>query len=108
MRFESYGWHVQIVADGNTSDTAALEAAIAAAKLVTDRPSMIKVKTTIGLGSGKEGTHKVHGSPLGDEDLAQVKTRFGFDPTQKFVVPDAVRQVYAGCLERGNVAFTEW
>ncbi len=47
--------------------------------------------TRIGFGSGKEGSHKVHGSPLGPEDLAAVKAKFGFDPEAKFAVPEEVR-----------------
>lgn len=46
-RFESYGWHTQVVADGD-NDLAAIEKAVQEAKLVTDKPSLIKIKTTIG------------------------------------------------------------
>lgn len=46
-------------------------------------PSLLKqVRTVIGFGSSKAGSHGVHGAPLGAADSAQVKTRFGFDPTQ--------------------------
>ena len=107
-RFEAYGWHVQSVADGNSTDTSALEAAIAAARAVTDNPSLIKVKTTIGLGSAKEGTHSVHGAPLGAEDLAQVKSRYGFDPEAKFVVPPAVSEFYGQMVAKGQAHVAEW
>ena len=64
-RFEAYGWHVQHVPDGN-SDLEGIQAAIEAAKAVTDRPSMIKVTTTIGYGSpNKADTAGVHGAALG-------------------------------------------
>lgn len=64
-RFESLGWHVQHVKDGNT-DLDAIRKAIDEAKSVTDKPSMIKVSTLIGYGSpNKADTHGVHGSPLG-------------------------------------------
>ncbi len=105
-RFEAYGWHTQIVADGD-HDT--ISEAIKNAKAVTDRPSIIKVhnplvclgfqliffwdaqvRTTIGLGSKIQGTGKVHGSPLGDEDLGNVKRKYGFDPEKKFVVEPEV------------------
>ena len=107
-RFEAYGWHVQAVTDGNSTDTGSLEAAIAAARAVTDKPSLIKVKTIIGLGSAKQGTHSVHGAPLGAEDLAQVKTRYGFDPEATFAVPDAVREFYAGKVSQGQAHVAEW
>ena len=71
MRYEAYGWQVLVLADGN-SDVAGLEALIAQAKACTDKPTMIKVKTTIGFGSAKQGTHGVHGAPLGAEDIANV------------------------------------
>lgn len=62
-RYEAYGWHVQTVKDGNT-DLTAIDAAIAAAKAETGRPSLIVVKTTIGYGSPhKAGKSSAHGSP---------------------------------------------
>jgi transketolase len=73
-RFEAYHWHVQRVKDGN--DLAAIEAAIAAAKAETGRPSIIAVRTVIGYGSPKAGTNKVHGEPLGAEAVAATKKFF--------------------------------
>jgi len=65
MRFEAYGWHV--IADVEGHDPVEIQAAITAAKLVTDRPTLICCKTVIGAGSpGKEGTHAVHGAALGE------------------------------------------
>ncbi len=107
-RFEAYGWHVSAVADGNSTDTGALEAAVAAARAVTDKPSIIKVKTIIGLGSAKQGTHSVHGAPLGHEDIAQVKAKFGMNPEETFAVPDAVKAFYATRVAAGNAAVAEW
>jgi len=92
-RYESYGWHVDHVEHAN-SDLAALDAAIARAKTIKDKPSLIKATTTIGFGAAKQGTEAVHGNPLGDEDVANVKKKFGFDPTKFFVIPDEVRGVY--------------
>jgi len=92
-RFESYGWHTLTVENGN-EDIAAIDAAIKAAKAVTDKPTLIKVTTIIGYGSGKAGTHGVHGSPLGDADIAAFKQKFGLNPEDKFHVPDSVRAVY--------------
>lgn len=57
-------------------------AAIDEAKRVTDRPSMIKIRTIIGQGSKKQGTEAVHGAPLGAADLEHVKAHYGFDPKQ--------------------------
>ena len=69
-----------------------LLAAIENAKAVTDKPSIIKVTTTIGFGSKKEGTEGVHGSPLGADDIVQLKTKMGFDPTKSFVTPEEVKK----------------
>ena len=75
-RFEAYNWHVQRVMDGNDLD--AIEAAIEAAKAVTDKPSLIAVRTVIGYGSPKAGTNKVHGEAMGAADTAATKKFFGF------------------------------
>ena len=94
-RYEAYGWHTSTVENGDEAASPALAAAVEAAKAVTDKPSIIKVRTTIGLGSGKQGTEKVHGSPLGAEDLASVKRHYGFNPEESFVVPADVASFFA-------------
>jgi transketolase len=106
-RFESYGWHVQTVKDGD-HDLAAISAAVEEAKKVHDRPSFIKVRTTIGFGSVNQGTEKVHGNPLGNDNLAAVKKLFGFDSTQFFHIPDEVKVVYAKAKENGKIIEAEW
>ena len=89
-RHEAYGWQVLTVSDGDNNVEAILEA-INQAKQCRDKPTLIKVKTVIGFGSKKEGTSGVHGSPLGDEDIANVKKKFGLDPEAKFNLPENVR-----------------
>lgn len=106
-RFEAYGWHTQHVADGD-NDVEGLEAAIRAAQAVTDKPSIIKVTTTIGLGSGKAGKEEVHGAPLGKEDLKRVKASFGFDPEASFVIPEEVKAFYLEAGAAAARAETEW
>jgi len=106
-RYRAYGWHVLEVADGD-HDVAGIRHAIQEAKNVTDRPSLIKVRTTIGFGSKKAGTEGVHGSPLGEEDLANLKKQFGFDPTLKFHVPDEVRSFYGQSVARGQELEKKW
>ena len=72
-RFEALGWHVQHVKDGNT-DFDGLRGAIAQAKAVTDKPSLIKVSTLIGYGSpNKADSHDVHGAPLGADETAATR-----------------------------------
>jgi len=105
-RFEAYNWHVQRVADGNDLD--AIEAAIEAAKAVTDRPSLIAVRTVIGFGSPRAGTNKVHGEAMGPADAAATKKFFGFPEGQSFVVPDDALANWRGAVERGVAEEADW
>jgi len=90
-RFEAYGWHVVPNVDGH--DPVALDAAIKAAKAVTDKPSLICCKTVIGLGApNKQGSHDVHGAPLGDAEIAAARAHIGW-PHAPFEIP---ADVYAG------------
>lgn len=106
-RFEAYGWHVQVLEDGN--DIGAIAAAVQKARDETRRPSLIKVRTHIAYGSpNKVDTAGAHGSPLGADEVKLVKKFFGFDPEQSFVVPDKVLEYYRGIGERGIGLEKEW
>jgi transketolase len=103
-RFESYGWHVQSV-DGHDAD--AINAAIAAAKEVKDKPSLICTKTIIGFGSpNKSASHDCHGAALGEEEVALTRKELGWD-YEPFVIPE---DVYAGwdAKEKGAAVEAEW
>ncbi len=107
MRFEAYGWHVQHVEDGNT-DLAAIDNAIAAAKAVTDRPSLIKVTTTIGYGSpNKQNTAGVHGAALGTSEVEATRKELGWD-YEPFVVPEDALAHFRKAVERGASYEAEW
>ncbi|MBK7859480.1 MAG: transketolase [Archangiaceae bacterium] len=107
-RYEAYGWHVQHVKDGN-ADLAALDAAIAAAKAETHKPSLIVIKTTIGFGSpNKQGKSSSHGSPLGPDEIALTKKALGWDPEKKFFVPDEALKNFRRALEQGKAAQAAW
>ncbi|KAG0267564.1 Transketolase [Actinomortierella ambigua] len=106
-RFEAYGWHVLEVKDGN-SDLNAIAAAIEEAKKVTDKPSIIKVFTTIGYGSKIQGTEKVHGAPLKADDIEQLKVAFGFNPEEKFQVAQDVYDGYHARAAHGAKLNQEW
>ena len=106
-RFEAYGWHVQIVKDGN--DVKAIADAIQKAKAETSRPSIIKVRTHIAFGSpNKVDTAGAHGSPLGEPEVKLVKENLGFDPEQYFVVPDEVLKFYRDCGKKGAEKEKAW
>ena len=104
-RFEAYGWHVIPGVDGH--DPAAIEAAVQAAKAVTDKPSLICCKTVIGKGSpNKEGTHDVHGAALGDAEIAATRANLGWNHGP-FEIP---KDVYEGwdCRTKGTGLEALW
>ena len=76
-RFDALGWHTDLVADGN--NTILIDMAISKAKRITDRPSLIEIKTVIGKDSIMQGTNKVHASPLTKEDIRQLKEKLKID-----------------------------
>jgi transketolase len=107
QRFESYGWHVQEIDDGN--DMEAMARAIAEAKKETGRPSLIKVRTHIAYGSpNKQDTAEAHGAPLGEEEVRLVKENFGFDPSKHFKVPDKVLEYYRKAGKKGEKKEEDW
>ncbi|MBD2753350.1 transketolase [Spirosoma validum] len=105
-RFDAYGWHTQHVADGNDLD--AIENAIKLAQAEKERPSIIAVRTIIGYGSPQEGTSKVHGSPLGEENVRKTKEFFGWDPDKTFVIPDEVKDHLLEAGKRGAELQADW
>ncbi len=103
-RFAAYGWHVISDVDGHDSD--AIAAAIAAAKAVTDKPTMICCKTVIGFGSpNKSGTHDCHGAPLGDDEIAATREFLNW-PHAPFEIPADIYaqwdQKEKGCSEQAS------
>jgi transketolase len=106
-RFEAYGWNVIIVADGN--DLTAVEKAVLAAHKVTDRPTLIKVRTIIGYGSpNKANTAEAHGSPLGDEEIKLTKKAYGWDPEKQFFIPEESLARFRDCVEKGKAEEENW
>jgi transketolase len=105
-RFEAYGWHVIHVQDGNT-DLDGIAKAIEAAKAVTDKPSMIKVTTTIGFGSpNKANTAGVHGAMLGADETKLTREALGWS-YGSFEIPDEVKQHMSG-VDSGTKYEGEW
>ncbi|AYJ49670.1 transketolase [Rhodococcus sp. P1Y] len=106
-RYEAYGWHVQVVEGGE--NVTAIEEAIEAAKAVTDKPSIIVLRTIIGFPAPTMmNTGAVHGAALGDEEIAKVKKALDFDPEKKFEVTDEVIAHTRALQERGRKAHAEW
>jgi transketolase len=105
QRFAAYGWHVVPDVDGH--DTAAIEAAIQAAKAETQRPSLICCKTIIGWGSpNKQGTEATHGAALGEAEVAATRVQLDW-PHAPFVVPEDIRAGW-DAKTRGAAAEQAW
>ena len=106
-RFEAYGWHVLHVENGN-SDLDSIAKAIEEAKSVTDKPSMIKVTTTIGYGSpNKANTAGVHGAALGGDEVKATRENLGWGHTEFEVPEDALKQ-FRKAIDRGAQSEEEW
>lgn len=104
-RFEAYGWHTIAEVDGH--DPEAIDTAISAAKAVTDKPTLICCKTTIGFGSpNKAGTHGCHGAPLGEDEIAATREQLGW-PHAAFDIPQDIYSAWDK-TEQGKALESEW
>ena len=104
-RFEAYGWHVIAAVDGHNADE--IETALLAAKAVTDKPSLICCKTTIGMGApNKQGSHDCHGAPLGKDEIAAARAYIGWNHPP-FEIPDEVYGAWNG-KPRGRTFEENW
>jgi len=106
-RYEAYGWHVQEIPNGNT-DVEGISKAIEKAKAVTDKPSIIKITTTIGFGSpNKSDTAGIHGAALGEEEaeLTRKELDWSYEP---FKIPQDVYDQYRQAIKRGSQLEADW
>ncbi len=104
-RFDSYGWHVIKDIDGH--DPEQIASAIAQAKQVSDKPTLLCCKTVIGFGSpNKSGSHDCHGSPLGDDEITAAR-KFLNLPNEAFSISD---DIYAhwDAKQSGNKKQKQW
>ena len=103
-RFRATGWHTESC-DGHDFDDIAR--AMAAA-IADDRPSLIACRTVIGKGApNKQGTHNVHGAPLGADEIAAVRAELGWD-SAPFVVPDNILSSWREAGQKGAETRAEW
>ncbi|WP_209748392.1 MULTISPECIES: transketolase [Micrococcaceae] len=112
-RYEAYGWHVQRVDWTKTGeykeDVQELYAALLAAKAETSKPSIVSLRTIIGYPAPKkQNTGKIHGSALGAEEVAALKSVLGFDPAKTFEVDEEVLAHARAVVDRGAAARSEW
>ncbi|WP_299491389.1 transketolase, partial [uncultured Gordonia sp.] len=106
-RYRAYGWHVQSVDGGE--NVIGIEAAVEAAKAVTDRPSLICVRTVIGYPAPtKMNTGAAHGAALGADEIRATKGLLGFDPEVDFNVADDVIAHTRELASRAATVRAEW
>ena len=105
-RFRAYGWQTLTVADGN--DLQAIEEAIREAQADTEQPTLISVKTIIGYGSPQAGTSKVHGNPLGEENVKKTKAFFNWDTDKTFFIPEEVKRHLLTLGKKGAQLQEQW
>ena len=106
QRFQACGWHRLTVAEGN--DAQQVNAALAEARQVTERPSLIAVRTTIGYGSpNKAGSSSAHGAPLGADEVRLTKEALGW-PDEDFYIPGAALEHFREAVGRGAQQELEW
>ncbi|WP_414840206.1 transketolase [Carnobacterium sp. TMP28] len=106
QRFEAYNWQHILVKDGN--DIEEISAAISAAKAETTKPTLIEVKTIIGFGAPNEGTHKVHGAPLGPEGIEAAKKAYGWEGKDFFVPEEVSDRFEKDMVKKGAHSEKEW
>ncbi|OWM80837.1 hypothetical protein CDL15_Pgr006868 [Punica granatum] len=105
--FEGLGWHVIWVKNGNTSYDE-IRAAIKQAKVVKDKPTLIKITTTIAFGSSnKVNTYSVYGSALGAKEVDATRKNLGW-PYEPFLIPEDVKSHWSRHIPNGAALETEW
>ena len=99
-RYEALGWHVVRDVDGH--DNEAVARALTEAQGVTDRPSFLEVRTTIGYGSPNlAGQHTVHSDAIGKDEIEATKEHLGL-PLEDFYAPDDAKAVFREQAFRGS------
>lgn len=105
-RAEALNWNYLLVEDG--SNLSEIYQAISKAKENTNGPTIIEIKTIIGFGSANQGTNKVHGAPIGNEDFIKAKEVYGWSE-EDFSIPEDVYKTFAdGILAKGKEANEKW
>jgi transketolase len=105
-RFESCGWEVSVVEDGNDID--AIENAIRAAQTIKDKPKLIRIKTIIGFGMPKQGTSKAHSDAPGEDAVKATKRNLDWPVNKSFFIPKEVLTHFRTAVKRGAQAEKDW
>ncbi|MEM0953457.1 MAG: transketolase [Pseudomonadota bacterium] len=104
-RFASYGWQVIAAVDGH--DSAAVRAAIEAARADDSRPTLICCRTVIGKGApNKQGSESCHGAALGEDEVAATRDNLGW-PHAPFSIPQEIYDAW-DARDAGAQAEAAW
>lgn len=98
-------WDYQLVENGDTDVDAIVDAIRKAQK--TDKPSMIEIKTTIGYGTPQQGTNAVHGSALGEENIAKMREFYDWKYAP-FEIPAEIQQFFDDAVADKRSAYNDW
>ena len=110
-RYRAYGWHVIDVAAQSNGDVdrVALEKAMEEAEKISEKPTLVRLKTVIAWPAPKaQGTSKSHGSALGADEIAATKIALGLNPDENFAAPDEVISHARKVIERGTAERLKW
>ncbi|HXW53377.1 MAG TPA: transketolase [Myxococcota bacterium] len=106
-RFDAYGWHTQVVEDGNNLES--IYDSVQRARKVSDQPSIILIRTIIGYGSPhKQNTYEAHGSPLGEDEVKLTKQNLGWPESPNFYVPERAKKIFRKATVDGHKAESAW
>ena len=106
QKYEAMNWHYQLVEDANDVD--AINNAIEEAKKITDKPSIIEVKSVIGFGSSKAGDSATHGAPLGADERNKMAAAFEYDNAAFEAPEEAYNDFLKNTKERGDLTLQKW
>ena len=107
VKMRASGWNVIDIEDG-CFDIAGIVSALEQARASKDKPTFINVRTVIGIDSSVAGTAVAHGAAYGTSSVADIKTLYGFNPDEHFVIGDTVRQFFKEIPARGQQYVQEW
>ena len=105
-KFDAQGWQVLKVDDGKDLD--AIEEGISLARLETDRPSLVIIRTNIGFGSPKQDDASSHGAPLGPEAVKATREKLQWPAEPLFHIPEEVSDFHTERLESLKSRESEW
>ncbi|ODV87810.1 hypothetical protein CANARDRAFT_5123 [[Candida] arabinofermentans NRRL YB-2248] len=106
-KFKASNWNVIEVSDAS-EDVATLVKALEYAKAEKQRPTLINARTVIGADSAFENHHTAHGNALGADGVRELKLKYGFSPSQKFVVPKEIYDFFKEKAPEGDKLVADW